>query len=1497
VATAVITVTDVNDAPVAVDDAGTTTEDSSIAIQVLANDSDLEGILDPSTLAVVTPPSNGTTAIDTSAGTIIYTPTANYFGSDSFTYVVSDDDGATTNQATVDLTITPVNDPPIVVDDAVGTGEDQAVTIVVLFNDSDVDGTLVPSTVTVVSAPVNGTTSVNAVTGEIRYVPNPNFNGLEAFTYTVGDNNGGISDEATVTVIVTDQNDVPVAADDSTGTNEDTPVVVAVLSNDSDLDGTIDSTTVTVVTPPASGTTSVDPVGGEITYTPVLNFFGTDSFTYTVTDDDIGVSSPGTVIVTVLEINDAPIATNDSTNTGEDTPVAVAVLSNDTDVDGSLDPASVAIVADASNGSASVDLTTGVVTYTPNNNFFGSDTFTYSVADDEGDVSNIANVIITISDDNDPPVASDDTATTPEDTAVTIPVLANDSDLDGTLQSGSVKVVTDVGNGSTTIDPNTGVVTYSPAVDFFGSDSFTYTVTDDDGGVSNVATVTVTVSDVNDSPVAVSDTSGTNEDTPVVIAVLSNDSDVDGSLELASVTIVNDVSDGETSLDTNTGAVTYTPNPNFFGTDSFTYTVADDDSAVSNIASVTISVTDNNDQPVAVNDTTTTDEDTPVVIAVISNDSDLDGTLQPGSVAVVAAPSNGSTSVDASSGAVTYSPSANFFGVDSFTYTVSDDDGGTSNVASVLVNVVDRNDAPVAANDTSGTGEDTAVVIGVLANDSDIDGTLQTTTVQVTTNPGNGSVVVDTTSGAVTYTPNSNFFGTDTFSYTVADDDGATSNAATVTVNVTDNNDLPVAVADTAATSEDSPVVIQVISNDSDVDGTIIPSTVTVIGAPTNGAASAQTDGSVHYTPNTNFFGSDSFTYTVADDDNGTSNVATVTVSVADINDVPVAVDDAPTTSEDNPTTIAVLDNDNDVDGSLQANTVTVVSSPNNGSATVNETTGTITYTPSSNFTGVDSLRYTVADDDGGVSNSATVVISVESVNDAPVAVNDTTSTDEEASVTVSVLTNDNDLDGTLLSTTLTVISGAGNGSTQVDGVGGTITYTPNLDFFGTDTFTYRVSDNTGGTSNEATVMITVNPIDDPPVAADDNATTNEDTPIVIPVAANDVDVDGTIDPSTVTIATIPNNGTVSVDGSTGSVNYTPNLNFFGSDVFTYTVQDLQGITTNTASVTVSVVAVNDAPVAVGDTSFTLENTPVAINVAANDTDVDFNLDFSSITIVTPPINGTTLVNAITGVVTYTPSTDYNGVDSFSYRILDTEGGISNVVSVNLTVHPSTLTFIATEDAYVLSSQASDNFGSSSNLRLRLTATAITLTYLKFDVSGVVGQVVDARVRLTTIDEGDDGGGIVPVSNNYLATSTPWDESGLNFSNAPDAFADPISSVGALALDQVAEYDVTSAITGNGKHSFAIRNQSSNAVHFSSKEGSVAPQLTIQLALPSSTDPTLLTFSPTSGGIGTEVTITGINLSSIHTVSFNGTNTGNFNVVSDNQILAVVPSGATIGKI
>ena len=519
----------------------------------------------------------------------------------------------------------------------------------------------------------------------------------------------------------------------------------------------------------------------------------------------------------------------------------------------------------------------GTITYTPAPDYCGGDVFTYSVSDGRGGTA-IATVIVMVTDVNDAPVARDDAASVPEDTAATIAVLANDSDVDEEDQL-SLRSVSSPAHGNAVINLD-GTITYTPALNYNGSDSFTYTASD--GRVSsNVGTVTITVVGTNDGPVAVTDAATTAEDTAATIAVLGNDTDVDGdALVVSSVTVP---AHGTAAVNPD-GTIAYLPAANYNGADSFSYTVGDGKGGTAT-ATVNVTVTTVNDGPVAVNDTTTTAEDTAATIAVLTNDSDLDGDALV--VSSVTVPAHG-TAVINPDGTIAYAPAANFNGADSFSYTVGDGNGGSA-TATVNVTVTAANDGPVAVSDAATTAEDTAATIAVLTNDSDLDG--DALVVSSVTVPAHGTAAVNA-DGTIAYAPAANFNGADSFSYTVGDGNGGTA-TATVNVTVTAANDGPVAVTDTATTVEDTAATIAVLTNDSDLDGdALVVSSVTV---PAHGTAAVNPDGTIAYAPAANFNGADSFSYTVGDG-NGGSATATVTVTVTAANDGPVAVTDAATT-------------------------------------------------------------------------------------------------------------------------------------------------------------------------------------------------------------------------------------------------------------------------------------------------------------------------------------------------------------------------------------------------------------------------------------------------------------------------------------------------------------------------------------------------------------------------------------------------------------------------
>ena len=382
-------------------------------------------------------------------------------------------------------------------------------------------------------------------------------------------------------------NYAPVAADDAYATDEDTDLVVSgtgVLDGDTDTNG--DPLTAHVIDDPLHGILTLN-TDGSFTYSPDPDYNGPDSFTYRA-NDGLAVSNTATVDITVNSVNDAPVCQNDFPVVTEDTTNnVILVLDNDDDADN--DPLTVISVAAASNGTAT-NATTHV-TYTPNLNFTGQDTFGYTVSDGNGG-TDTATVTVTVSSVNDDPVADSDADTVIEDsTANVIDVLGNDTDADNDTLS--VASVTDPPNG-TAVNQGTHV-DYTPDADYFGIDTFDYTVSDGNGG-TDTATVTITVTNVPDAPDAVNDSDTVPEDsTGNIIDVLVNDDDADD--DPLTITSVTDPPNGST-----VNAVThveYTPDANYAGQDTFDYTVSDGNGGF-DTATVTIVVNSVNDPPTVV---------------------------------------------------------------------------------------------------------------------------------------------------------------------------------------------------------------------------------------------------------------------------------------------------------------------------------------------------------------------------------------------------------------------------------------------------------------------------------------------------------------------------------------------------------------------------------------------------------------------------------------------------------------------------------------------------------------------------------------------------------------------------------------------------------------------------------------------------------------------------------------------------------------------------------
>jgi large repetitive protein len=442
---------------------------------------------------------------------------------------------------------------PIADPDSVTTLVNQPVVIAVL--DNDIGEGL---TITGLTQPSDGTAAVNP-DQTVTYTPPTDFVGATSFTYTVTDVHGGTSG-ATVDVEVLMPNSPPVAEDIEVETIEQTKVTIPVLDHASDPDG--DPLALAGLGRPMFGTVAANP-DHSVVYLPQNGFTGEDGFGYTVGDGRGGFAS-ASISVLVRRKNRPPVARDKHAATSRETPVTIPVLANDEDPDG--DPLTIAAVAVPAHGTVALNLDQ-TLTYTPDPGFVGEDDFTYSISDGHGAFAS-ATVTVEVADVNQPPVAGDVDAETPQATPVTIAVLANDQDPDGDPLT--LVGITAPGHGGLAVNPDQ-TVTYTPSPPFVGVDSFLYTVGDGRGGLDS-ASVTVTVIANNEPPVAEDIAATTVEGQPVTIDVLAHASDPDG--DPLTVTALGTPESGAAAIEPDQ-TVTYTPDPGFVGQDAFTYTVDD----------------------------------------------------------------------------------------------------------------------------------------------------------------------------------------------------------------------------------------------------------------------------------------------------------------------------------------------------------------------------------------------------------------------------------------------------------------------------------------------------------------------------------------------------------------------------------------------------------------------------------------------------------------------------------------------------------------------------------------------------------------------------------------------------------------------------------------------------------------------------------------------------------------------------------------------------------
>jgi VCBS repeat-containing protein len=559
-----------------------------------------------------------------------------------------------------------------------------------------------------------------------------------SFTFNDGARVSPLFDTVAQTVHVTPVNDPPTAVADTGSANEDgSAVALSVLANDTDADSGDSKTLVSATTSTAGATVTVDAAAGTVSYNPGALFQSlragqttTDTFTYTM-KDGANAQSTATVTMTITGVNDAPTAVADSGSANEDgSAVTISVLANDTDADSGDSKTLVSATTSTAGATVTVDAAAGTVSYDPGALFQSlkagqttTDTFTYTMKDG-ANVQSTATVTMTITGVNDAPTAVADTGSANEDgSAVTVSVLANDTDPDNGDSKTLVSATTSTAGATVTVDAAAGTVSYNPGALFQSlragqttTDTFSYTMKDG-ANAQSTATVTMTITGVNDAPTAVADTGAVGEDGPALtLDVLANDTDPDGGDSKTLVSAANSTAGATVTADVAAGTVSYNPGALFQSlgagqttTDTFTYTMKDG-ANVQSTATVTVTVTGANDAPTAVADTGAVGEDGPAVTltaaSLLANDTDVDAGDTKTLVSVQAAGARGLVALVG--GDVVYNPAGRFedldvgqSATDTFTYTMQDRSGALS-TATVTMTIAGAYDEPPAGPGPSG---------------------------------------------------------------------------------------------------------------------------------------------------------------------------------------------------------------------------------------------------------------------------------------------------------------------------------------------------------------------------------------------------------------------------------------------------------------------------------------------------------------------------------------------------------------------------------------------------------------------------------------------------------------------------------------------------------------------------------------------------------------------------------------------------------------------------
>ncbi len=1056
-----LTVSAVNLPPDAIDDTASTVNTARAIIDVLANDTDPNSDV-LSITGLGQPFFGGVTALTTTSGLqrVVFSPTIGFSGTSIFSYTVSD--GVYQDTAYVYVLVRPSNRAPDAVDDAATAQRNTALTLYPLANDTDPDGDAI-NIVAVGNVSPAGAGTLLWSGNQVFFDPAETLTGTASFTYTISD--GALRDTAWIRITVIEPNRPPEPMPDlASAALNGGYVVIDVLQNDTDPDGNpLSLLGLGPIAPALSGMShqlvnmpTPSGVKQVVRFDYPNGYSGTAVFTYTVSD--LLITADTTVTVNIQPVQ-PPVAVDDVATAITSTVIYIDALANDYAPNGnSLSLSAIGPITPTDKAVAVI--VNNQIRFQAIPGFLGTVAFTYTINDQAGNAAS-AWVRVAVTTTNRAPIANNDYKTVARQPSqvVLIDALANDFDPDGSvIHLSAVGVISPAGAlASTWVDGNGKQwVAFFPDDDFIGTASISYTISD--GYLTGRGTVYVEVRAINQPPVAVDDAASTQSGVPVTVDALANDHDPDGdTLRIAAVGVLSPTGAGQAQV-TADQRIRFVPQANVTGVVTILYTVSDGQETATALIRVQVSSAAVNRAPVAVDDVVAAPQ-TAVNINALANDSDPDGdALTIVGVALVGPANAGAAGVTGDR--VVFNPSATFTGWVTLVYTISD--GLLNASAQIRVWVHSANAAPIALNDAASTQKGVWLALDVMQNDWDPDGdSVQLYAVgAVTAGVGTVAALPD---GRIKFSPATDFIGTATFTYTISD--GKLQSTATARVQVYDApNQPPVAVGDVAATPVNVPILIDVLANDSDLEGNTL--TIVAVGQPGAGGIAGVVGDKVRFAPATGFVGTVVFSYTISD--GALQDTAPVTVVVHSVNAPPVAVGDVISTPQNTLVQIDALANDYDPDGDPIS--IVAVGQTSNGATGVSGSQ--VTFMPNTGFSGTVVFSYTISD--GALQAIGSITVNVHVVNAAPVAVNDTAATRVNRALRVDVLANDYDPNGDAIY--VTSIGATTSGAATLSD--GRVLFVPYQDVFGQAVFTYTISDGKLSATGRVTVTIAQSPLD-----------------------------------------------------------------------------------------------------------------------------------------------------------------------------------------------------------------------------------------------------------------------------------------------------------------------------------------------------------------------------------------------------------------------------------